>query len=1053
MSTTTGFKPGDKVFTGQRPATDSAVEDRSAEAAAIWGAGAQIMKDFHAHKERWVWVEWLIKFTGCFVIPVTPKKVPAVKWKQYQTTPPTPALIREWFLRKFPDHNASILTHSSGWVGVDPDSDDGLDFAEYAIAARYPPAFAIETRRGKHLYYPVDKSAPESKVIRQRLQGHVPPRPAQSNAAGQIVENATDQILLKIDIKALGGYLVAAGSVHAEDSHVYRFVDAIPQSLGGECQPNGRPFDMEHPNPEAKPLPEEPFKELCFCGLPQEHGPDGKILPNGKKLCNASSMGLFRKTTDIAGVHIPRDASGRRLDIIPISDLGSDEHREARGKARKMLRRFEGSCGGSRHKALLYAAYFMIVDVLLPEAEARLALEQLNSTFLPPYTPEEARFEKLIKDAHGGHNLPGCKLERNNPKAILRRTVGGEGDIFEWNPQAESLAVIGDAKIPPRPSSAPTATSTTPSKITPIAKTTSPVQQIQYKPSTTTLTIPHLENERLGRAPTAAPSSRSSAPIPASPPASAPAIATPAPKAPRAAELLKHLTGIVSPSASTTTETPAHNTTKRWGPAASAEVPSYLPAGYDPYKPMTFGRHEHEVGEGPSDDDAGGMPAWAEYDGEGPEADAGCPDYDADIFNNGMSMGTVFPGVAKKEIVPRSMWSKDGILRRFARMQNLTDKVTQRLSYVLDCGKVLLEGHCMTHGLDHRKSMACERTALCPYCATQRAKILGRHIRDTWPKYGAQGNWNRLTMVCVRLPGSIGKGIVNESERFDLSLAKDRLDALRKGPFEDYISSGFKRSNRWVLGATRLAFFIGESFEATIKTMAKSLRKTACGLGMIDPTKEVDEKDWTHASIVVTGGFCTPEEAAKEFEAVWTEPARLFHELLEQRDFENLAVFPWLHDDGVCRRTDGSRKSGAGDMTTLPWLSDEKIREDASKESRAERFGVDFQHCSRILTEPGKSPTPCMKPLYYAAVDATDGERLGTYAEGSSPWKIKKSAAHLCAAKHDFKARCCDAAHAGEMTKSFAAPIATTAPATGPAIPPVPAIQSSMHFSPASTIT
>lgn len=86
---------------------------------------------------------------GWSVVPCPQKrKVPYVKWSEYQTRKPSEEEIREWW-RKWPDANIAMVTgEQSGVVVVDIDEREGA-----SIDGHTPTFCMVETPGGCHLYY------------------------------------------------------------------------------------------------------------------------------------------------------------------------------------------------------------------------------------------------------------------------------------------------------------------------------------------------------------------------------------------------------------------------------------------------------------------------------------------------------------------------------------------------------------------------------------------------------------------------------------------------------------------------------------------------------------------------------------------------------------------------------------------------------------------------------------------------------------------------------------------------------------------------------------
>jgi hypothetical protein len=121
-------------------------------------------------------------------------KTPRIAWKQYQITPPTEQEIESW-LKRWPNTNWAILT-GQALIVVDGDSLESCQFIESNLTKT---PWVVITAKGKHYYFKVPRSF--------------------------IVKNSVDQNI-KIDIRGVGGYVVAPGSTHVT-GHVYELVNDV----------------------------------------------------------------------------------------------------------------------------------------------------------------------------------------------------------------------------------------------------------------------------------------------------------------------------------------------------------------------------------------------------------------------------------------------------------------------------------------------------------------------------------------------------------------------------------------------------------------------------------------------------------------------------------------------------------------------------------------------------------------------------------------------------------------------------------------------------------
>lgn len=120
-------------------------------------------------------------------------KIPAVKWKKYQSERPTEAIISEWFYRD--EYNLGIVTGEiSGIVVLDLDSEDAYQLAQSKGLSDTP---TVKTGRGYHMYYKY-KEGVRNFQKRDDLPG--------------------------IDLRGEGGYVVAPPSLHCLSGTRYQWV-------------------------------------------------------------------------------------------------------------------------------------------------------------------------------------------------------------------------------------------------------------------------------------------------------------------------------------------------------------------------------------------------------------------------------------------------------------------------------------------------------------------------------------------------------------------------------------------------------------------------------------------------------------------------------------------------------------------------------------------------------------------------------------------------------------------------------------------------------------
>ncbi|WP_419833082.1 AAA family ATPase [Endozoicomonas atrinae] len=111
-------------------------------------------------------------------------KAPRFRWKQYQEEAPDDSAIENW-TNLYPHTNWAIIT-GYGVVVVDADSAEAVQFIEEGAITRTP--LRAKTSKGMHFYYQVNPDYPIHNSVRKN----------------------------KIDLRGIGGYVVAPGSTHAD---------------------------------------------------------------------------------------------------------------------------------------------------------------------------------------------------------------------------------------------------------------------------------------------------------------------------------------------------------------------------------------------------------------------------------------------------------------------------------------------------------------------------------------------------------------------------------------------------------------------------------------------------------------------------------------------------------------------------------------------------------------------------------------------------------------------------------------------------------------------
>ncbi len=110
-------------------------------------------------------------------------KAPRIQWKAFQQTPPSDQQIEQW-TRSWPNTNWAIVT-GQPLVVVDADSPEAVAWLESGEVT--PTPVRVTTRQGKHFYFATNP--------------------------GLDIRNSARKN--KIDIRGIGGYVVAPGSTHA----------------------------------------------------------------------------------------------------------------------------------------------------------------------------------------------------------------------------------------------------------------------------------------------------------------------------------------------------------------------------------------------------------------------------------------------------------------------------------------------------------------------------------------------------------------------------------------------------------------------------------------------------------------------------------------------------------------------------------------------------------------------------------------------------------------------------------------------------------------------
>lgn len=176
-------------------------------------------------RPRWESEHW-------HVFPVGPDKAPLVKWKTSATNDPT--MVATW-QKRYPDSNLGIACGPSGLLVIDADAPGEFERFCEAHGQLVPRTFSVSTAKGRHWYF--RRANDVGNAV--RLQG------------------------FELDVRAVGGYVVAPGSVH-RTGVVYEPMDSLapildaPAWLIDALRAGGtrRGAGVVHRNPVAAVSPE-----------------------------------------------------------------------------------------------------------------------------------------------------------------------------------------------------------------------------------------------------------------------------------------------------------------------------------------------------------------------------------------------------------------------------------------------------------------------------------------------------------------------------------------------------------------------------------------------------------------------------------------------------------------------------------------------------------------------------------------------------------------------------------------------------------------------------
>ena len=123
-------------------------------------------------------------------------KYPLVKWQRYQTEDPEPGVVDSWFLTgRFRGCNWAIITGKQ-IVVIDADSEEAVSFIRSNLT--YTPR-TVRTARGIHFYYRANPSYPVPCGVNPEM---------------------------KIDVRGVGGVVIAPGSVHESGTVYEQHIDS-----------------------------------------------------------------------------------------------------------------------------------------------------------------------------------------------------------------------------------------------------------------------------------------------------------------------------------------------------------------------------------------------------------------------------------------------------------------------------------------------------------------------------------------------------------------------------------------------------------------------------------------------------------------------------------------------------------------------------------------------------------------------------------------------------------------------------------------------------------
>ncbi len=218
-------------------------------------------------------------------------KAPRFRWKHYQNHAPNDNAIENW-TNQYPHTNWAIIT-GYGVVVVDADSAEAVQFIEEGAITRTP--LRVITSKGKHYYFQVNPDYPIHNSVRKN----------------------------KIDLRGIGGYVVAPGSTHVDGTLYQWETDGYMDISDIHDLPMLTPDDIAIINGfNGQATEKNPLGDLGFSTdqYPLPH--DGSNLAEGQGRNNAAASmtgQLLRQNFSLREVKAILD-QWNRSNTPPLSD-------------------------------------------------------------------------------------------------------------------------------------------------------------------------------------------------------------------------------------------------------------------------------------------------------------------------------------------------------------------------------------------------------------------------------------------------------------------------------------------------------------------------------------------------------------------------------------------------------------------------------------------------------------------------------------------------------------------------------------------------------------